>query len=74
MNHEKHFKYGTFINAEYKEFAKLHDAIEYFDTSVALGLVTIGSVIGWLDVYDYETLYNHMEVMDNADCHQRHRT
>lgn len=70
-NNTNYFSHGVFLDDDYREFEELRDAIEYFDSSVALGTIKVGSVVGWLDEYSYETLYNHEDVYDHADCHQR---
>ena len=56
--------YGVFIDGEYHEFPTFEAASDFFDSSVALGIVTEGKVVGWLDIDDCETLYDHTEVLN----------
>ena len=70
MNNSQYFKYGTFINDVYKEHDTLDDAAELFDSSVALGIVLTGRIVGWMDLYDYETLYDHTEALEYVHCNE----
>lgn len=60
---QNYMEFGCFLNGDYHEFHTFEEASDFFDSSVALGIVVYGQVIGWLDIEDYEILYDHTEVM-----------
>jgi len=56
--------YGVFINGEYQSCDDFDVACDYFDSAVALGIVTEGRVVGWYDMEGCITLYDQTEVLE----------